>query len=337
MNSSVCAAQVIQVLRDSSLSGSDREINVHESLGELGLGLDSLALLQFVLALENKFGIVIPESIWTERGQLTVRDFIELVAAASEGEEPPGAAQPPAPASPEGWADKRSVTTGDAAQEIDQSPVKRSKAFRRMRRIMSFVFSRRRLIILEFPLRTRPLPTHASSLKLELRVASESEAGALCAYWESSSYATIDKKEMNLTLFRRRLESGDVCLVAWHGDRIVGMDWLFARGYDCPYTGLRMEWPSDTCYGGELSEHDDFGGRGIGMALLAYSLAEAKRMGRHRQVATVVATNVKMLGAAVQLYGFTPVGKVQITRLFDRPYSVWRIGTLTGWGGKVTL
>lgn len=337
MNGSARAAAVIKVLRDSALLGRDRDINTHERLGELGLGLDSLALLQFVLALEKRFGVVIPESIWTERGQLTVQDFVEAVGAAADEPRSPVPEPPPASTSAEAAADTRAVTKAAATPEQGRSPDSASPTVRRVRRLLSFACTRRKLIILEFPLRSLPLPAYTPPLKVELRVASEDDAPALRDFWESCSYATIDRSDMDLALFRRRMEAGDLCLAAWHEGRVVGVDWLFARGYDCPYTGLRLDWPPDTCYGGELSERGDFGGRGVGMALLAFSLAEARRRGHHRQVATVVATNARMLAAAVQIYGFVPSGEIRILRLFGRPRSAWRVRELSGRGGTVVL
>jgi acyl carrier protein/GNAT superfamily N-acetyltransferase len=337
MNGSARAAAVINVLRDSALLGRDRDINTHERLGELGLGLDSLALLQFVLALEKRFDVVIPESIWTERGQLTVQHFVEAVGAAAD--EPrafvPEAA--PAPTSAEAAADTSVATRRTSTLEQGRSPASASPAVRRVHRLFSRAFTRRKLIIIEFPLRSLPLPAYTPPLKMELRVASEDDAPALRDFWESCAYATIDRKDMDLTLFRRRMEAGDLCLAAWYGSRIVGVDWLFARGYDCPYSGLRLDWPPNTCYGGELSERGDFNGRGVGMALLAFSLAEARRRGYHRQVATVVATNARMLAAAVQLYGFVPSGEIRILRLFGRPRSAWRVRERSGRGATVVL
>ena len=50
MNRNQVERDIVQLLRQTALSGSDREIRTLDPLGELGLGLDSLALVQFYWA-----------------------------------------------------------------------------------------------------------------------------------------------------------------------------------------------------------------------------------------------------------------------------------------------
>ena len=71
---------VLEILRGLVLIGSAREIGMENPLGEQGLGLDSLALVEFVTALEKRFGVEIPDSIWTDRGELSPENFVDLIA-----------------------------------------------------------------------------------------------------------------------------------------------------------------------------------------------------------------------------------------------------------------
>jgi len=144
-------------------------------------------------------------------------------------------------------------------------------------------------------------------------------------------------QQTTLAHFQERQEAGAACLTAWHEGRIVDMDWLFSREYDCPYTGLKIAWPADACYGAELYEHPDFHGKGVGLELLGYSLAETGKRGFRRQVTLVSSRNLKMLGASVQFFGLKAVGEIHTARVLRHPRSTWRIGERTGRGGKVLL
>ena len=70
--------EVVQILRRCELSGSPREVSIEDPLGELGLGLDSLALAEFIVALEKAYDVEIPETIWTEK-RLRLLDFVDII------------------------------------------------------------------------------------------------------------------------------------------------------------------------------------------------------------------------------------------------------------------
>ncbi|HPN33629.1 MAG TPA: acyl carrier protein [bacterium] len=64
--------QVLDTLRRTALRGSRRAIGPDEPLGDLGVGLDSLALIDFATAIEKRFQIQLPDDLWVERGRLTL-------------------------------------------------------------------------------------------------------------------------------------------------------------------------------------------------------------------------------------------------------------------------
>ena len=86
-----------------------------------------------------------------------------------------------------------------------------------------------------------------------------------------------------------------------------------------------------------FGEHHSYRGKGIGLALLSHSLAEAKARGFKKQVNWVNVTNPKMLTAAIHMTGFVQVGSIHTTWWFGRPFSRWQVGTRSGRGGSVTL
>jgi acyl carrier protein/GNAT superfamily N-acetyltransferase len=334
VNRDAIAQEVIRVLR-RTLSGSSREININDPLGELGLGLDSLALVEFVTVLENRFQVVIPESIWTEKGLLAVQHFVDIIAERMPPDTArwlPGDSQP-----------ALAPNTGSSTPPAAPLPTARESSHRlnffleKIRQRWQAIYTTEKFFVLEFNLLQQSLPTYSSPLPLILRRATSTDDAALEKFWNAFPYLTIDKQEMNMELFRRRLQTGYICLTAWLGDQIVGMDWLVQNSYDCPYTGLRFDWPPSSCYAGELYEHPSFKGKGVGLAVLAYSLAESRNAGFQRQVAWVTEKNVKMLSASIQLFGFRNIGEIYITNIFRKPMSKWKIRDRRGWGGTVVI
>jgi acyl carrier protein len=70
---------VAGVLRDVLLD-SDREIAFDAPLGP-GAGLDSLGLMEFLAALEEKFNVDLPDSLWTERREFTLGRLVDYLHA----------------------------------------------------------------------------------------------------------------------------------------------------------------------------------------------------------------------------------------------------------------
>ncbi|MEO5922624.1 MAG: acyl carrier protein [Bryobacteraceae bacterium] len=73
------AERLVNVMREAVLDGSDRDIETNELLGEEGVGLDSLAMVQFLTAVEQQFRVEIPVDVWSRVGQLTLDDCAEAV------------------------------------------------------------------------------------------------------------------------------------------------------------------------------------------------------------------------------------------------------------------
>lgn len=326
---------VLDTLRRTALSGSCRAISPDEPLGELGVGLDSLALIEFATAVEKRFQVQLPDEMWVERGQLSLGRLSDWLCQSISPSilAEAGVLQPP-PVQPDGGEKN---TPSEAVPASRQAAGHFSTLGRRLRSMAVGLYQHEKWYVLEFRLTEKPLPAFMPALPVQVRPAALDDSDALHAFWNSFNYETIDGPKMDMTLFKARLESGAVCLAAWRQEQIIGMDWLFTKGYRCPYSRLTFTWPPDTCYGGELWEHAEFHGKGVGMSLLAASLATARKAGYLRQVTVVKAQNTKMLSAAVQLYGFEKTGAISVTRLLRRPFSIWHKGGKSGHTSTLTM
>lgn len=78
--------RMIELLREGALNGSERDVGLDEPLGETGLGLDSLALVQFLVAVEKEFKTRIPMEVWSRADKVPLREFTELVVASGFSE-----------------------------------------------------------------------------------------------------------------------------------------------------------------------------------------------------------------------------------------------------------
>lgn len=308
---------VLALLRKQALSGSTREVALDEPLGELGL--DSLGLLSFLVALEKVHDVEMPEDLWTANPRLTIANLVDLVEAAGPGAV--GASDPEEPRAPAG-ADARV----DALRA--HRPLQRlvRGGMRRFKRLLRPVYRFEGRVFLERPLDAGPLPSSPTALELVLREASKDEASSIDVPW-GPSRANRD----------RWVRSGNVCLTAWHAGALVGIDWIAATGEDEAVTGLRLRVRPGTCFGLGLDEDPAFEGRGVGLSLLAYSLAESRRRGFTRQVTMVATHNVRMLTASLQLMGFQVFGESRTISIFRRPRTRWRIHGTAGRGQEVLL
>lgn len=78
MSRAAIEREIADVLREHVLLDSDREIAFDAPLG-LGAGLDSLGLMEFLAALEEKFGVDFPDSLWTDRRDFTLGRLVEYL------------------------------------------------------------------------------------------------------------------------------------------------------------------------------------------------------------------------------------------------------------------
>jgi acyl carrier protein/GNAT superfamily N-acetyltransferase len=309
----------------------DREIKVDAPLGELGLGLDSLAFLRFITDLENRFEVEIPEETWIDRGQLTLTKLADIIKT-----EAPTIPETPATTSVESQPEIEVTSRGLAklpAVIRDRGLV--GGLFWAGHRTFAAggraIWEREDFHILVFDLEKQPLPQVPLPKRLTLRLGSAKDLPATDGLWPVGQ--TKEKQRLMIDRLRR----GYLCYTAWMDERIVAMDWVTASDDDEPGTGLLVSPQPGSCVGLDLNEHPNYVGRGVGLATLAWSLEHSRESGLKRQFTIVQSTNEKMLRTSIGLLGFKKVGELITTRKFRRPSSVWHLHGVDGSGRRLCL
>lgn len=312
--------RIVAVLREELLAGSDRPIAVDEPLGELGIGLDSLGLIKAVIAIENAFGVQLPDDILASPSSITVSRLAELVGRA------PGVRPREVDVSLRDSTipprhhrmERLAYTTGSrgvagralwAAARVVW-PVKR------------FAFSRSRHLLLERRLDAEQAPVSPPP-GIELRAYAPEDGERLESLWPGFM------RRPSLRLVARALGDGAIALVATDGGRVVALDLLSGDGASGE---IVLEPARAACWGLYLVEAPDCRGRGIGLALLAHSLRVARELGYRAQLAAVRDDNMPMLAASVQLLGFQPIGYARRTRVLGLRWWTWEIDGEPGRG-----
>jgi acyl carrier protein/GNAT superfamily N-acetyltransferase len=314
--------EILRIVREELLFGSERSIPLDEPLGELGVGLDSLALVRLLTAVEATFGIDVPDDVWTARGPLSVEDLAEVVAAAPKREAtvpPPGAEGP--------------VLRG-RMERVEHAlagggPGRRAAwaAVRLLAPVKQFAFAHSRNLVLE-----RRLDDDAGLPQIEppsgvvVRPYAAGDEGGLAGLWPSFT------ERHGRSYLRRSLRKGVIVLVAAEEMRIVALDLLSPAGEEEVQIAR-----GDACYGYWLAEAPAARGRGIGLSLLAYSLRFARERGFRTQLTYVADTDTLMLAAATQLLGFRPIGTARRLRVLGLTGWSWEVDGRRGRGRRLVL
>lgn len=313
--------EVISVLRRVALGGSDREIKITDPLGEFGLGLDSLALIGFITALENRFGIEIPETIWVDRGQLSLQDLVDLIAESVDdhGVPAPPEDYKPTPVDPAAqettiWGKFRAMVNHRGWWATLLWTVDRT-----FWKGVNFVYKRDKYYILFIDLTDQPLTIIPSPEGTRWGEVTPDDLPATKGLW--SPGAAAEKKR----LFMERLAQGYTGYATWLNGQIVGLCWVTQDGDYEPGTGLHIRLREHSSYGLDLNEHPDYPGQGIGLSTVAYSLQQSKARGYKNQYSVVHSHNERMLRASVQLLGLKKMGEIVTTRSLFGTRSVYRM------------
>jgi acyl carrier protein/GNAT superfamily N-acetyltransferase len=313
--------EIVRLLREELLMGSERAIQLDAPLGELGLGLDSLGLVKLLTAVEATFGVDLPDDIWVARGPLSIADLAELVAAAPVWEAPaPAEVRTP------------SVIRGrmeTAEQALAGEGLAHRAAWAGLRvlaPVKQFAFGYSRNLVLERPLddvTTAPIEPPPG---IDLRRYQPGDEGRLAGLWPGFA------ERHGRRFLDRSLREGAIALVAVEGGRIVALDLLSGTGEE----EVDVEQPG-ACFGYWLTEAPAARGRGIGLALVAYSLPVARWLGFRTQVTWVAEDNTAMLAAATQLLGFRSIGTASRLRLPGYTLWSWNVRDGRGRGPRLVL
>jgi acyl carrier protein/GNAT superfamily N-acetyltransferase len=313
--------EILRILREEVLLGSERSIPLDAPLGELGLGLDSLGLVKLLTAVEATFAVDLPDDIWIARGPLSVADLADLVAAAPERE---------APAPVEVRA--LSVIRGrmeTAEHALAGGGVAQRAAWvvlRMLAPVKQFAFAYSRNFVLERrvdDITTAPIEPPPG---IDLRRYAPGDEGRLAGLWPAFA------ERHGRRFLGQSLREGAIALVAADGSRIVALDLLSGTGEE----GVEVEQP-DACFGYWLTEAPAARGRGIGLALVAYSLLVARECGFRAQLTWVAEDNTAMLAAATQLLGFRSIGTASRLRLLGLTRWSWDVRGRRGRGRQLVL
>lgn len=308
--------EILRLVREELLFGSERPIPVDEPLGELGVGLDSLALVKLLTAVEGSFGVEVPDDVWTARGPLTVADLAEIVAAAPASDTAVAAEEPTLVRGRMERAESALAGGG---------PVRRAAwaGLRLAAPVKQFAFGHSRTFVLE---RDLDGPGAAQPPPAGIVMRPYAPDDDLSDLWPSFEQAHGRR------FLARQLGEGAIALVAAEGRRVVALDLLSATGED----EVRVEEPG-ACFGYWLTEAPGARGRGIGLALVAYSLGAARERGFRTQLTWVAEDNAAMLAAATQLLGFRSIGTASRLRVLGLTRWSWDLRGRRGSGSKLVL
>lgn len=310
--------EITRIVRDELLFGSERPIPPDQPLGELGVGLDSLALVKLLTAVEANFGVDVPDDVWTTRGPLSVDALADIVAEAPR-QEGVVAAEPTLLRGRMERAE-RALGGGGLGRRAAWAIVRLAAP------VKQFAFGYSRNFVLERRLDDVGAMEVDAPPGIVLRPYAPEDEDGLAGLWPAFTERHARR------FLRESLEQGAIALVAVEGSRIVALDLLSATGEE--EVEVRS---SGACFGYWLTEAPGARGRGIGLALVAYSLGVAQERGFRTQLTWVAEDNAAMLAAATQLLGFRSIGTASRLRILGLTRWSWQLGGRRGRGKRLVL
>jgi acyl carrier protein/GNAT superfamily N-acetyltransferase len=300
-------AEVSRIVREATGIGDSRELAPEESLA--ALGLDSLAIVNVVAAVEARYGRELADALWADRRGISIAALAAAVAESGAGPAVPFSA--PAASATEQPGVARSERL--FLQLERHGPGGRAAAGALHRSVIAahWLRAQQRCVILARDLGGE-LPELAPPAGITIAPYDGVSDGPLAGIWTSTQAGRMRSH------LRRRMDTGILCLAAWEGERIVAYDLLGPDGAEDVAT-----YPG-TCFGLNLYERREVRGRGIGLALLAASLPYTRDLGFSRQATIVLERNRPMIAAATQLLGFTVGGCAQRSELLGRVHWSWQ-------------
>ncbi len=200
------AREMISLLRDTSPAGNHSDVSPDSPLGEQGLGLDSLALVKFITAVENQFDIEIPDEIWIDRGRLTLDDVIDVVAELQSPDLTATRRIEIQPAELAALSPRKK-----AATVIQKRGVFRAvgwMARRIMQRLLRTIYEKSVFYVLAFDLTDQALPSYTPPVEITFGTATLDDTDAVRGIWPDR------QASRKLASFRKRLNAGVTCYTA---------------------------------------------------------------------------------------------------------------------------
>ncbi len=298
------------IVRRATGIDDSTSIAVDEPLGTLGL--DSLALVNAVGAVEVAFACELPDSLWEDRRGISIASLAEAVDAAPVISAAPS---PPSPAPGASDGDQPGVSRIERVflQLEERGTAGRSAAHTLHRAVIGahWVRSRQPQLVLEREL-SGALPRIALPAGITIAPYDGLSPASLAGIWTSTQAARMGAH------LHRRIRGGMFCLAAWEEGRIVAYDLIGPTGAEDVATR------PGTCFGLGLYERRASRRRGIGLALLSASLPYARDLGFARQATIVLERNLPMIAALTQVLGFAVTGRAERRERLGHVTWTWR-------------
>ena len=216
-------AEVARIVRASTAVDSTRELPAEEPL--VALGLDSLALVNAVAAVEAAFGSELPDALWEDRRGVSLASLAAAVASVAPSLPPVAVAAAPVSAPAEQPGNSR---VEPLFLRLEASgPAGRAAAGALQRAVILAQWARARhgCVVL-----ARDLTGELPDLPLPAGVTVAPYDGVsdapLAGMWSSTQAAR------SLAHLRKGIDAGAHCLAAWENGRIVAFDMLARSGGD---------------------------------------------------------------------------------------------------------
>lgn len=315
--------EIERVVREQLLFGSARDLPVDLPLGELGL--DSLALLHLILAIEETFGVQLPDNVLVRDDPISIRDLIDLVVATPQTH--PGTVAVPPP-------DPTTLPPHFRMERLHRWLAARGWLGRRMRTGANVAWHTKRLLfewsehyVLERRLDGEQ-PALGAPPGIELRPYTAADQRLMTGLWPD-----FDERRSRREIQRWLIE-GAIGLVAVEEGRVLALDLLSVDGNRGE---VELAPSRGACWGLQLVEAPDVRGRGIGLALLAYSLRVSRDRGFRAQLATVRRDNAPMIAASTQILGFRVIGTARRARVLGITRWSWDVDGSRGHGRRLSV
>ncbi len=159
-------------------------------------------------------------------------------------------------------------------------------------------FGYRRMLMVEYRL-DDPIPGFTEGLPVHNDLLKAGELGAYLAF----------RPEIGQTEVTNRLDSGQLCFVAWHDGRIVSACWSSAGSARIDYLDHETRLADGEAYLYDKFTLPAYRGHRIANAVRVYQLQHLRQAGYHRAVAALVPENKTALRDNAK-GGFRPVGMI---------------------------
>ena len=295
-------------MREASGVDAARELPPEEPLG--ALGLDSLAIVNAVAAVEGRFGRELPDALWDDRRGISHREPRRCSRACGVRASPSGTGRP-SPPYPSSRASRASSVSSSNSRGAAREARVAAGALHRTVIVAHWLRANQPCVVL-----TRDLDGDLPMSRCPRASRSPPTTALPTSRWQASGRGRKHRACAPISDGACREAS-----IAWRPGRASASSPTTCSGR----SGAEDVTTSPgTCFGLNLYERREARGRGIGLALLAASLPYTRDLGFARQATIVLERNRPMIAAATQRLGFTVSGSADRSELLGRVRWSWQ-------------